>query len=143
MLAWRAWNLASQTTDIFRLWNNWVSLMRVDTAGGFKWAVFNVKHINYWSRENNFICIHFLQITVNNGLEWVNCHLRLLLPQYINCFFIMIFENITTFFSFRNMLRCFKHHHQSTLWIYSKDLQNRVGIYNYTYAMKLYKFKIR
>ena len=50
----------------------------------------------------------------------------------------IIFKNATTLFSFRNMFRCFKHHHQP-LWIYRKDLQN--SIYNYSYTMNLfYKF---
>ena len=53
----------------------------------------------------------------------------------------IVFKNATTLFSFLNMFRCFKHHHQP-LWIYSKDLQKwSVSWYNYSYTMKLYKFK--
>ena len=34
----------------------------------------------------------------------------------------VIYKNTTTLFSFQNMFRCFKYHHQP-LWIYSKDLK--------------------
>ena len=47
----------------------------------------------------------------------------------------IFFKNTTTLFSFRDIFRCFQHHHHQPYYEYAVKIYKIVGIYNYSYTM--------